>query len=40
MKAKGGVSTSENLCQYDSIEVDQLVFEGLAKLLVEADKWA
>ena len=40
MKAKKGVSTSEHLCQYDYIKKDQLVFEGLAKLLIETDTWA
>lgn len=40
MKAKKGVSTSEHLCQYDYIKNDQLVFEGLAKLLIETDTWA
>ena len=33
------ISTSENLCQYDYIKKDQLVFEG-PKLLIEADTWA
>lgn len=40
MKAKKGVSTSEHLGQYDYIKNDPLVFEGLAKLLIETDTWA
>ena len=33
-------NTSARFCQYDYIKNDQLVFEGLAKLLIETDTWA